>query len=119
MLLGGFAGVVGMGLSMVIRLELSMPGNTFLEGNHHLYNAVVTAHGLFMGLLFFIVSIIFTKYFSKKNFILIIVTRISFIFTFLITFTILLSCGLEFFTRSDNRYAQSLFLIFIFLFATF
>ena len=48
MLLGGFAGVVGMGLSMVIRLELARPGNTFLEGNNQLYNVVVTSHGLVM-----------------------------------------------------------------------
>jgi heme/copper-type cytochrome/quinol oxidase subunit 1/heme/copper-type cytochrome/quinol oxidase subunit 2 len=46
MLLGGFAGVVGMGLSIVIRLELARPGNSFLEGNHQLYNVVVTSHGL-------------------------------------------------------------------------
>ena len=48
MLLGGFAGVVGMGLSMVIRLELAQPNNSLLEGNHQLYNVVVTSHGLVM-----------------------------------------------------------------------
>lgn len=48
MLLGGFAGVVGMALSIVIRLELASPGNTFIEGNLQLYNAVVTSHGLVM-----------------------------------------------------------------------
>jgi len=48
MLLGGFAGVVGLGLSMVIRLELAQPGNNLLEGNHQLYNVVVTSHGLVM-----------------------------------------------------------------------
>jgi len=46
MLLGGFAGVIGIGLSMVIRIELANPGNTFLEGNNKLYNVVVTSHGL-------------------------------------------------------------------------
>jgi heme/copper-type cytochrome/quinol oxidase subunit 1 len=48
MLLGGFSGVVGMGLSMIIRLELAQPGNSLLEGNHQLYNVVVTSHGLVM-----------------------------------------------------------------------
>jgi cytochrome c oxidase subunit I len=48
MLPGGFSGVVGMGLSMIIRLELAEPGNLFLEGNNHLYNVVITAHGLIM-----------------------------------------------------------------------
>jgi cytochrome c oxidase subunit 1 len=48
MLFGGFAGVVGMGLSMVIRVELSRPGDVLLEGNQQLYNVVVTSHGLVM-----------------------------------------------------------------------
>ena len=46
MLLGGFAGVIGIGLSIVIRLELARPDNILLEGNHQLYNVVVTSHGL-------------------------------------------------------------------------
>jgi len=48
MLLGGFAGVVGLGLSIVIRLELALKGGAYLEGNHQLYNVVVTSHGLVM-----------------------------------------------------------------------
>jgi heme/copper-type cytochrome/quinol oxidase subunit 1 len=48
MLFGSFSGVVGLGLSVIIRLELANPGNTFLEGNQHLYNVVVTSHGLVM-----------------------------------------------------------------------
>jgi cytochrome c oxidase subunit II len=48
MMLGGFSGVVGLGLSMIIRLELASPQNTLLEGNHQLYNVVVTSHALIM-----------------------------------------------------------------------
>jgi len=48
MLLGGFAGIIGTGLSVVIRLELARPGSLLLEGNNHLYNVIVTAHGLIM-----------------------------------------------------------------------
>lgn len=48
MMLGGFSGVVGLGLSVIIRLELAQPGNALLEGNHQLYNVVVTSHALVM-----------------------------------------------------------------------
>jgi cytochrome c oxidase subunit 1 len=48
MLLGGFSGVIGLGLSVIIRLELTRPGNTLLESNNQLYNVIVTSHGLIM-----------------------------------------------------------------------
>ncbi len=47
------AGVVGSSLSMVIRMELSAPGNVVLLGNHEQYNVVITGHGLIM--VFFLV----------------------------------------------------------------
>lgn len=49
----GFSGTIGTFLSMLIRLELSYPGNQFFQGNHQLYNVVVTAHALLM--IFFMV----------------------------------------------------------------
>lgn len=48
MMLGGFSGIVGLGLSVIIRMELAQPGNSLLEGNHQLYNVVVTSHALVM-----------------------------------------------------------------------
>jgi heme/copper-type cytochrome/quinol oxidase subunit 1 len=47
-LFGAFSGIVGLGLSVLIRLELASPGSPLFEGNNQLYNTVVTAHGLIM-----------------------------------------------------------------------
>jgi heme/copper-type cytochrome/quinol oxidase subunit 1/heme/copper-type cytochrome/quinol oxidase subunit 2 len=53
LILGGFSGLVGMILSMLIRIELSHEGGFLFKGNAHMYNAVVTSHGLIM--IFFMV----------------------------------------------------------------
>jgi heme/copper-type cytochrome/quinol oxidase subunit 1 len=50
---GLISGIIGTLLSVLIRLELAFPGNRFFEGNHQLYNVVVTAHALIM--IFFMV----------------------------------------------------------------
>lgn len=50
-----FAGMIATGFSVLIRLELSSPGVQFLQGDHQLFNVIITAHGILM--LFFMVKI--------------------------------------------------------------
>jgi len=48
LIFSAFAGVIGTMMSIIIRMELSYPGNQILLGNHQLYNVLITAHGLIM-----------------------------------------------------------------------
>jgi cytochrome c oxidase subunit 1 len=53
MIFAAFSGMLGTAFSVLIRLELSLPGTAFLAGDHHLYNVIVTAHAFIM--VFFLV----------------------------------------------------------------
>jgi cytochrome c oxidase subunit I len=50
---GGFSGVIGTTMSILIRLELTQPGSQILQGNNQLYNVLVTGHAILM--IFFMV----------------------------------------------------------------
>lgn len=54
-----FSGLIGTGLSVLIRLELSGPGVQYI-GDNQLYNSIITAHAIFM--IFFMVN-----YYIQKN----------------------------------------------------
>jgi cytochrome c oxidase subunit 1 len=53
LIFGGFSGVIGTTMSILIRLELSHPGSQILQGNSQLYNVLVTGHAIAM--IFFMV----------------------------------------------------------------
>jgi cytochrome c oxidase subunit 1 len=48
-----FAGMIGTALSMLIRIELAAPGIQILQGDHQLFNVIVSSHALIM--IFFMV----------------------------------------------------------------
>ena len=50
---GFFSAVIGTVLSVLIRLELALPGSQLLNGNFQVYNVLVTAHAFIM--IFFMV----------------------------------------------------------------
>jgi len=47
------SGVIGTALSIIIRFQLAFPGNDFLDGDHQLYNSIITGHAFIM--IFFMV----------------------------------------------------------------
>ena len=47
------AGIIGGGMSVLFRMELGEPGDGVLGGDYHMFNVLVTAHGLIM--IFFMV----------------------------------------------------------------
>ena len=62
-----FAGMLGTGFSVLIRLELAAPGVQFLHGDHQLFNVIITAHAFLM-IFFMVVNFIF-PFFNPFNFI--------------------------------------------------
>lgn len=60
-----FAGMIGTAFSVLIRLELSSPGVQFLQGDHQLFNVIISAHAFIM--IFFMVMPGLVGGFGKIN----------------------------------------------------
>jgi cytochrome c oxidase subunit 1 len=43
-----FGGLIGGGMSILMRMELALPGPGILGGDNHFFNVLITAHGLIM-----------------------------------------------------------------------
>ena len=50
---GAFGGILGTTMSMLIRMELALPGSQVLHNNYQLYNVLITGHAFLM--IFFMV----------------------------------------------------------------
>ena len=68
--LGFFGGMLGLVLSVGIRLELMWPGSKFLRGDHAQYNNIITIHGLalvFYFIIFLKQSLVHCKNLKTSN----------------------------------------------------
>jgi cytochrome c oxidase subunit 1 len=54
---GIISAMIGTAFSVLIRMELALPGNTVLQGDGQLYNVIITAHGLIM-IFFFVMPVL-------------------------------------------------------------
>lgn len=48
LIFGAVSGIIGTAMSVLMRLELSGPGDQILGGNYQLYNVLITGHGIIM-----------------------------------------------------------------------
>jgi heme/copper-type cytochrome/quinol oxidase subunit 1 len=56
--------MAGTAFSVIVRMELGLPGHSYLAGDGHLYNVLITAHAFVM--IFFMVMPVLIGGFGKK-----------------------------------------------------
>jgi cytochrome c oxidase subunit 1 len=57
LIFGLISALIGTGFSVIMRMELSLPGQAYLAGDFHLYNVIVTAHAFIM-IFFFVMPVL-------------------------------------------------------------
>ena len=57
LIFGLISAMIGTGFSVIMRMELSLPGQAYLAGDYHLYNVIVTAHAFIM-IFFFVMPVL-------------------------------------------------------------
>lgn len=65
LILAVFSGLVGTGLSLIIRLELAGPTPQILQNNGQVFNVVISAHAIFM--IFFLVMPMAVGFFGRSS----------------------------------------------------
>ena len=61
LIIGLISALIGTAFSVIIRMELSQPGNAFLAGDAQLYNVIITAHAFVM-IFFFVMPVLIGAY---------------------------------------------------------
>ena len=97
-----FAGMIGTAFSVLIRLELASPGVQFLQGDHQLFNVIISAHAFIM--IFFMVMPGLVGGFGNYSLLLIL---ILFSYSSIITISYYGENCLKFLTKNNHTHTPT------------